>query len=223
MIRFTFVFVIILFLASPSAKAVETCPSKPVGKVNIIWSSDAVKYDFSKSQHEMDRMEIDTKNPYDRSVKTHVGGLMSGGIGIKSEINVATLTYPRSRSVCQWIGSMNIEIAIDPTIFIAREHKKGSCKHRAILDHEMKHVYVDRQVVKKYAPAIKAHMQQSMSKVGIVGPKPERRAPVFQKKIVDYMDEQLKLITEKMYAERRVKQQDIDSLEEYQRVSNLCR
>lgn len=223
MIRLSFIFIVILGLFSSSAWAVQTCPSKPRGKVNIIWSSDAVKYNFSKSQHEMDRMEIDTENPYDRSVKTHVGGLMSGGIGLKSEINVATLTYPRSKVTCQWVGSMDIEIAIDPTIYIAREHKKGSCKHNAILEHEMKHVHVDREIVKKYAPAIKAFMERAMVRVGMVGPKPENRASLFQDKIVDFMDGQLKIISQKMYDERRVKQQAIDSLEEYERVSNLCR
>lgn len=224
MIRTLFMFALIFIaLTKDGFAAPTTCPSKPVGKVNIIWSSDAVKYDFSKSQNQMDSMEVDTENPYDRSVKTHVGGLMSGGIGIKTEINVATLTYPRSRVVCQWVDKMDVEIAIDPTIFIAREHKKGSCKHRAILEHEMKHVYTDRQIVKKYAPAIKAHLQQSLVKVGIVGPKPETRASDYQKKIVEYMDGQLKAITSKMYAERRQKQQSVDSLQEYERVSSLCR
>jgi hypothetical protein len=223
MFRLVFIYMICIFLWSGQAMAVTTCPSKPAGKVNIIWSSDAVKYDFSKSQSQMNRMETDTENPYDRSIKTHVGGLMSGGISIKSEINVATITYPRSRVSCQWIDKMDVRIAIDPTIFIAREHGKGSCKHNAILQHEMKHVYVDRTVVKKYAPAIKRHLEQSIRKVGIVGPKAERRAPHFQQKIIDYMDGQLKAVTSKMYEERRIKQQGIDTLEEYERVSNLCR
>jgi len=223
MFRFIFLCFVVVFVWSTQALAVTTCPSKPAGKVNIIWSSDAVKYDFTKSQSQMDGMKNDTENPYDRSIKTHVGGLMSGGISIKTEINVATITYPRSRVSCQWIDKMDVRIAIDPTIYIAREHGKGSCKHNAILQHEMKHVYVDRAAVKKYAPAIKSHLEQAVRKVGIVGPKAERRAPEFQQKIIDYMDGQLNAVTDKMYAERRVNQQGIDTLAEYERVSNLCR
>lgn len=215
--------VLFAMLFPAAAKAVTNCPPQPAGKVNIIWSSDAVKYDFSKSQAQMDRMETDTENPYDRKVKTHVGGLMSGGISLKSQIQVATMTYPQSRVTCQWIDSVDVTIAIDPTIYIAAEHPKGSCKHNAILDHEMKHVFVDREVVKRYAPAIKKHLEQAVIKVGIVGPKPQQRATEFQKKITDYMDGQLKTVTNRMYEERRNRQQQVDTLEEYERVSNLCR
>lgn len=203
-------------------QAPATCPSKEAGKVNIIWSSDAVKYDFSHSQAQLDSKEIDTENPYDRSVKTHVGGLMSGGIGVKSSIEVATMTYPRSKVTCQWIDKIDVTIAIDPTIYIARENPKGSCKYRAILEHEMKHVYVDREIVKEYAPIIKDYLNQAILKVGIVGPKPERRSKEFHKKIVDYIDARLKDVTDRLYADRRQRQQAVDSLEEYQRVSRIC-
>lgn len=205
------------------AKAITTCPAKPAGKINIIWSSDAVKYDFTKSQAQMDAMETDTVNPYDRHVKTHVGGMMKGGVSLQSSIQVAGLTYPQSKVTCQWVDKMDVEIAIDPTIFIANQHKKGSCRHRAILEHEMKHVYVDRAVVKKYAPMIKSHLQKAIVKVGIVGPKPERRKKEFHKKITDYMEKQLKAVTDKMYAERKALQAKVDTKEEYDRVSNLCR
>lgn len=223
MFRFVFVCLIAVFAWSDAAWAVTTCPAKPAGKINIIWSSDAVKYDFSKSQTQMDNMKNDTENPYDRSIKTHVGGLMSGGIRIQTEINVATITYPRSRVSCQWVDKMDVRIAIDPTIYIARDHKKGSCRHNAILHHEMKHVYVDRAAVKKYAPVMKSHLERAIRKVGIVGPKAERRAPEFQKKITEYLEKQLKLVTDKMHVERRTNQQNVDTLEEYERVSNLCR
>lgn len=198
------------------------CPQREAGTVNIIWSSDAVKYDFSQTQSQLDRKEVDTKNPYDRSVKTHVGGLMSGGINVKSTVEVATMTYPRSRVTCQWVEKVNLTIAIDPTIFIAKEHPRGSCKHRAILEHEMKHVYVDREIVKEYAPILKRHLEQAIIKVGIVGPKPERRAPEFHQKILEYMEARLKDVTDRMYKERRQRQQQVDSLQEYQRVAAMC-
>lgn len=212
----------LITLGTDAAQAV-TCAAQPAGKVNLIWSSDAVKYDFTKSQAQMDAMETDTVNPYDRGIKTHVGGLMRGGISLKSQIQVATMTYPQSQVTCQWVDTIDLTLAIDPTIYIAREHPKGSCKHRAILEHEMKHVYVDREVVKKYAPIIKKHLEQAVLKIGIVGPKPERRSKEFQKKITEYLEGQLKTVTDKMYAERRALQQKVDTREEYDRVSSLCR
>lgn len=213
-----------LFMVAPSiAMANVTCPPKPAGKINIVWGSDNIAYDFTKSQAQLDRVDVDTDNPYDRSVKTHVGGLMKGGISVNSQVQVMTLTYPRSRQICQWIRQMDVNINIDPKIYVARDHKQGSCKHNAILNHEMKHIFVDREAVKKYMPIIKRQLEIAVRKVGIVGPKPEREANKYQKKITNYMDTELRSVTEKMYAERKVRQQGVDTLEEYERVSRQCR
>jgi hypothetical protein len=215
--------VFILLLMALPAQAQVNCPAKPIGDINVVWGSEKIEYDFTKSQSQMDRMDIDTKSPYDRHTKTHVGGLMKGGISVESKIQVASLTYPRSRQTCQWIDNMDVTIRIDPKIYIARDHKQGTCRHKAILDHEMKHVFVDREIVKKYIPVIQAELRTAIRKVGIVGPKAERDQRRYQKKISDYMDKRLKLVSEKMYTERGERQQAIDTLAEYERVASLCR
>jgi hypothetical protein len=219
-----FRFLIFSFLAfvPMSAMAQITCDPKPAGDVNIIWGSENIEYDFSKSQKQLDRMDVDTESPYDHHVKTHVGGLMKGGISIKSMVQVSTLTYPRSREICQWIGKMDVNVRIDPKIYIASDHPRGSCKHNAILEHEMKHIFVDREIVKKYTPIIKRELESAVRKVGIVGPKKERSAQKYQNKITAYMDKTLKAITDKMYAERGEKQQGVDTLKEYERVAGVC-
>ena len=220
---FHFLIVLALMILPLQAHAnVTECPSKPAGKVNIIWGSDNIQYDFTKSQEQMDVMENHTINPYGRDAKTHVGGLMKGGLSVNSRVQVATLTYPRTRQICQWIDNMNVNIRIDPKIYVSREYKKGSCRHKAILGHEMKHVFVDREVVKKYIPIIQRYLDQAVRKVGLVGPKPERDARRYQQKINEYMEEQLKSVTDKMYAERTQKQQAVDTLEEYKRVAAMC-
>jgi hypothetical protein len=171
----------------------------------------------------MDSMETDSENPYDAHAHVHIGGLMQGGISIKSSVQIATLTYPRSKKVCQWLDKMDVNIKIDPKIYIAREHKRGTCKHNAIMEHEMKHIFIDREIVKKYVPIIRQELQAAAIKVGIVGPKNMRDQDRYQDKITDYMDRALKKVSEKMYAERSIEQAKIDTREEYERVSNMCR
>lgn len=219
---FIVIFAFILCLEMANAHATVTCPSREAGKVNVVWGSDKITYDFTKSQSQMDRIKNDTISPYASHIKTHVGGLMKGGISVESSTQVASLTYQRSRQTCQWVGGMNVKIQIDPEILIARDHKPGTCRHNAILEHEMKHIFVDREVVKKYIPIIQKTLKNAVVKVGIVGPKPERDKQRYHKKIMDYMDETLKSVTAKMHAERAKRQQGVDTLEEYQRVQNLC-
>mgnify|MGYP000158395830 CR=1 FL=1 len=223
MFRFWGLTLLAIMVMSTSAFALDKCPPKPMGKVNIVWGSDNIRYDFTKSQSQMDRMQTDTVNPYGRDVKTHVGGLMRGGISVQSNTQVAILTFPRTRQACLWVDKVDISIRIDPKIYIAREHRQGSCKHNAILEHEMKHVFVDREIVKKYIPIIHDFMEQAVTKVGLVGPKDSNDANDYQKKIVDYMQGQLKRINERMYEERKQRQRGVDTLEEYERVANMCR
>lgn len=221
MFRFFSVLFAVLVMPFVAHAEIE-CKSQPVGQVNVVWGSDEIKYDFKKSQSQMDRIKSDTVNPYHRSVKTHVGGLMQGGIAIKSGIQIATLSYPRAKKICQWVGNMQVSLNISPKILISREHKKGTCKHKAILEHEMKHVFVDREVVKKYVPIIRANMLAAVKKVGIVGPKNARDEKKFHEKITKYMEDQLKIVSDQMYAERSKRQQGVDTLEEYERVARVC-
>jgi len=207
---------------NPAQAKITSCPTKPVGKIDIVWGSDNIQYDFTKSQSQMDAMDNDTINPYGRDAKTHVGGLMKGGISVSSQVQVATLQYPRSRQICQWIDNMQVKILIDPKIYIARQHTPGSCKHNAILEHEMKHVFVDREVVKKYIPIMQRYLDQAVRKVGLVGPKRQQDARHYHNKINNYMQEQLKNVTDRMYQERGDRQQGVDTLEEYERVAGLC-
>jgi len=220
---FVALFVLFIFTNIEYVRAEVVCPPREAGKVNVVWGSDKITYDFSKTQSQMDRIKNDTISPYASHVKTHVGGLMKGGISVETSTKVASLTYQRSRETCQWVGEMNIKIQIDPQILIARDHKQGTCRHNAILEHEMKHVFVDREVVKKYIPIIQKALKSAVIKVGIVGPKPERDKQKYHKKIMDYMDEQLRKVTGAMHAERAKKQQNVDTLDEYERVQNMCR
>lgn len=222
MFRFTFFMILAFFAMSPVSGAEVKCKPQPMGKVHVTWGSDNIEYDFTKSQLQMDRIENDTENPYGRNIKTHVGGLMQGGIDIQFNAQVAVLEYQRVKKVCQWVDNIKVSIKIDPKILIARDHKRGSCKHKAILDHEMKHVFVDREIVKKYVPIYKSELGKALRKVGIVGPKDSSESRKYQDKINGYLEKQLKIITDKMYAERTKRQQGVDTLEEYERVAGLC-
>lgn len=214
---------LMLIALNATAYAAVTCPSKPAGTVRIIWGSESIQYDFTKSQAQMNRMQNDTTSPYGRDVETHVGGLMRGGVSIKSQVQVSTLTYPRSRQVCQWIDNVEVNVTIDPKIYIAREHKRGTCRHNAIMEHEMKHIQVDRDIVKRAVPMIRQRLEKAVRDVGIVGPKDARDQNKYQRKINQYIADEIADINEIINIERRKRQQAVDTLEEYERVANMCR
>lgn len=200
------------------------CKRQPLPPVRVSPSKSMIQYDHSKSQNQLDRMEIDTVNPYGNSRKTHVGGLMSGEIRVEHQIGFVQERYDALGQACLHYDSVNVTMTINPTIYIASENKAGSCRYHAILEHEKKHVEADRIVVNKYAKRIGDAVSFAINKYGATfGPFEVERIPSIQAKLQAYVDGIVKGEVEAMNKERMQMQQAIDSYEEYERVSNQCR
>ena len=214
-------FLLLLGLNSP-AQAIEKCESQQMAGVNVSWESQDIKYNHTRTSGQLNNYDIDTESPYARHVKTDVGGLMSGEIAVKSNFNFSLLRYPSSQETCIWFNQVDIKITIDPTIYIAKDHAKNSCKYHAIKHHEMKHVYVDRKLVQSYTYKIKRAVKAAVSKIGVVGPKADNRIASTQKKMQAYLEKELAPLIEQLYEDRGKLQQDVDSLEEYERVRKQC-
>ena len=199
------------------------CQQAPLPKINIVMTSKQVQYDFSRSKRELKGFNIDTKSPYDSNAHTEVGGLMNGEISVNSQVSFGYLQDTNSGQACYWYDTIDVKMHIDPTILIAKEHAKGTCEHSAILEHEMKHIYTDREIVKKYVPIIQSALSKAVVDIGIGGPKDMRDQARYQKQINDYIAREVKNINPKLNTERRQRQQAIDSRQEYDRVAAMCK
>lgn len=199
-----------------------SCPAAKNADIQVSWRTERVKYDFTRSIAQLEARTVSSANPYGVDTTTDVGGLMSGAIKVRSNIQVSTLTYPKQKRACLWVDTIKVEVVIDPTVFVASEFPRGTCKHGAILEHETQHVAIDRAVVQSYIEPIKSRMAHAATSVGVVGPKPEDALKTFQQKINAYVEAELKAVTDKMYKERISKQQAHDSRAEYDRVAAQC-
>ena len=199
------------------------CQQAPLPKINIVMTSKQVQYDFSRSKRELKGFNIDTKSPYDSNAHTEVGGLMNGEISVNSQVSFGYLQDTNSGQACYWYDTIDVKMHIDPTILIAKEHAKGTCEHSAILEHEMKHIKIDRAVLKKYKAKIESDLHKIARKVGTIGPISLSISGRTQNKMMKVIEKAVSNQTERMYSERRKLQQIVDSLEEYERVSNMCK
>ena len=199
------------------------CVRQPMPPVRVSPSKSAIRYDNSKSQRDLDRMEIDTVNPYGHGRETHVGGLMSGEIRVEHQVGFVQERYEALGKACLYYDRVNVTMVINPTIYIASENKPGTCRYNAILEHEKKHVEADRIVVNKYAKRIGEAVSFALNKYGATfGPFDVASIPAVQGKLQTYIDGIVKKEVESMNKERMTMQQAIDSLEEYERVRKLC-
>ncbi|MEM7618408.1 MAG: hypothetical protein AAF244_03385 [Pseudomonadota bacterium] len=200
-----------------------SCQLKKSPQINVIPSKSRVRYDFTRSKADLNKVDVDTVSPYGPQHKTEVSGLMSGSIQVKHEMSFMHELYERLDKGCLFINSLDIEVHIEPVVYVASEYPKGTCMHNAVLTHEHKHVKVDRVIVNKYVKIIGQAMKSVINTQGSAfGPYELDRLPHVQNNIQNSLNKVLKKYNDKMNEERREKQQAVDSLEEYESIGARC-
>ncbi|MCB1530906.1 MAG: hypothetical protein H6853_04885 [Rhodospirillales bacterium] len=209
----------LLHLAAMEVKCVPR--KEPVVTVERL--KTVVNYDYSKSKAELTGFEVDTVSPYGPEHDAKVGGLMSGEIRVESRVQFMHEKYPVQGKGCIYFDRVNVTMRVNPTIYIAREFKKGSCEHNAILAHEKRHLEVDATVARKYADRMKRLIEKLVQDRGAgAGPYPLTSFESIQKNMLESIQEPVRAQTKEMTQERQILQQRLDTAEEYERVRKAC-
>lgn len=216
-------FTIFVFFPKLSwAQSVE-CKAKTVPYINVIPKTENVKYNFTQTKAQLNSVDVDTISPYGPQHKTTVSGLMSGSIQVRTQVEFIHEKYAQADLGCVYLKNINVEVKIDPTIFIAREYQRGSCYHNAVLGHERKHVREDQLIVNKYVGRIGRALQDLIKgKNEGFGPYRLNRLSDVQKNIQGAVNQVVTRYNDDMNKERRRRQQAIDSLEEYESIGARC-
>lgn len=212
-----------LILASGNQIKCEI-PQKPT--INVELDSHPVKYKTHLSMAAIQSVDTDTIDPYGthgRAGTSVMQGYMEAGIEMNASVSLSQKTWPMHRKGCVWYDEITITMTIDPTIVIAREVYRDKCMRHAVIEHEVKHVNVDRRVVNEYSKIIANNLYQALRKQGLITELiPQRH----MKRMGERMQENVFAIIRKEYkkmdATRMKKQQAVDSLDEYERVAAMC-
>jgi hypothetical protein len=132
------------------------------------------------------------------------------------------LQDPRTGSTCMTYDTIHVDILLQPKIYIAKEFNYGRCG-REVLEHEKKHVHVDRVIMNKYTKQMGIAIQNAVNNAGAIGPFQSQRTEEFQQKMFDNLKSALGSIELAMQNEMNREQQKVDSLEEYERVGQYCK
>lgn len=198
-----------------------SCEAPEPPRISIVPQYDEIKYDFSKSRQELMNFKIDTVSPYAAHEHAQVGGLMGGTVKVRSDINISWSVSSLTDTGCYWFKDIKIIVESDPTIYIVSEYPQGTCQHQAILEHERNHVLTDRRIIGEYMKLIEDGVSAAARKMPVIGPV-KGEPDYIQKQMAAYIDKAVGETVEKMYAQRRQRQQALDNRAEYERISNSC-
>ncbi len=205
------------------AAADISCKPRKLPTVLVTPLRTAVRYNFSTPREKLGQFDIDTISPYGKGRDVKVGGLMEGEIRVESRVGQVQETYKYHKQACVHLDSVTIIVHSDPVIYVASEYAKGSCEQRAIVDHEKKHVEIDRAIVNEFAGRLENKIRIHLRNTGYVfGPYPTAGLSARQRSIQDGIDQIVKDETKKMTDARQKAQQAIDNAQEYERVRLVC-
>lgn len=213
----------VFILASASPSPADLCGTQPPAQINVVPRTANVSYDFDSSLKQIQNADVDTVDPYAFHGTTVTQGYMKGSIEPKYSIWLKKITIPKYKAVCVWYDKIEVELNIDPTIVVAKELSRNTCMRNAIIEHELKHVKVDREVVNKYARLMGGKLLDELRSRGfMVGPIPEDRFEEVSAKMKNVVGQILELEFQKMSIERQENQRAVDNLEEYASVNAKC-
>ncbi|MFD1625825.1 hypothetical protein [Azospirillum griseum] len=153
------------------------------------------------------------------SARGHVLGLTQARYGEQSQIS-AQFQPMSDGSFCASLKTMTVSFGFQQrVVLVARELPTASCIFREVLEHEMKHIAVDEALLREAAPQIRRRLEETLAQFEPVRVRGENQAmQAFRRRL----DATMRAIMQEFGRERDQRQAQVDTAEEYERVSKSC-
>ncbi len=137
----------------------------------------------------------------------------------KSDAKLELTGRPLDRDTYCWsVVSLSMRFKLDTTVFIAKEIPRGSCAWKQVVDHEHKHVNLDRKLLAGLDVMVRPKIEPALRKT-VVAKDGKKALAILQADARAAINRALK-----DFIAHREKQQlsKIDTPAEYQRVDDAC-
>lgn len=208
----------LVFAGPVAAQPRSGCPAADRVDLAIETLDSDVKYVFNRSVYELSDMPGRSHVP---PGLTHapVLGLSTVRLGIDSEM-AAIFSLGANATVCGRLSMLQVRVGYqERTVLVAKELPKGSCIHNEVLTHERKHVAVDDAMLKTFTSLVRPRIEALIARIGPVVARSQSHA---MNVLRGQVDRELDALSREMNRERDRRQAEVDTLEEYQRVTDSC-
>lgn len=126
----------------------------------------------------------------------------------------------RDGNFCSIVQHVDARIGYrDSVVYVAREFPQGSCAFNHVLEHEAKHIAVNRQLLEEFSRIAQSRLTQFMQQYGATRVASAAHAEQQLQRNINVI---LQEISTEMLAENQRRQQIIDSPQEYARNDTAC-
>lgn len=219
--RALFLILVLLLLCPTVTAQASPCPRVGPPSVSVGIDMGPVQGDHSKTIAQLTELGAE---PMSRqaalSGRQHVPlGLTSAQIKTAYELEGRTVTQGDG-TVCTYLYRLTIQLSNASTmVYIAREIPSGTCINGEVTAHENKHVAVNNAVLRDYQSRLADDVRTSLQNLGAIA---VRSRAVAMQSLSDQVKGPVEAAVKRMDEERLRRQAQIDTPQEYDRVSRAC-
>ncbi|MZR29386.1 hypothetical protein [Sneathiella litorea] len=189
---------------------------EPAVTIEIVNAKPALEHGKSSDQIE----RVAKKSGYAKSTR-HASLLGLTSSIISPKLGAATkykLIAPGE--YCLRLDRVTLSFGVRKTdIYIDRKYHKGTCAYKAILDHELKHVRINEQLIAEYVPKIKRELKERAAGIQPYHTKNPKRAG---RSIANRLLLELDPMLEEFNVVRMQANDVIDTQESYAATQAMC-
>lgn len=206
----------------PQAYAAACAPGEPP-EIKIDLSESEPRFDYTLSREDLKRFPGNNSVPMLAVYDITVNALSTGRMKIRHG-----LSFRRSalsdKQVCVYVSGVNVSIHTEPVIYMAKELRTAPCEYKEYLEHELKHVDVDRKLLADYSDVIRRNIDFAFPQPDdfVVGPVPSSLRKDAEEELTYNVTGVLLTTIDSMLRERGFRQREIDSVSEYGQLGLSC-
>jgi hypothetical protein len=208
----------LLWSASPALAT--ACPQ--AGEPNVIVTMDTgpIQFDHSQRIPQLTQLAAEPLARQAITDKEHVPmGLTAAQAETRYKVE-ARISRLSDGTVCAALTDLTLQLRhAMTTVYIARELPAGSCIEREVKLHENRHVAVNNAILSEYQSRISGELRRSLRSIGALRiNNPDMGIEAISQRVKPYIDAAVK----NMNDERLRRQAQVDTPQEYERVSRSC-
>ena len=211
------------FCAEAKTSAEKLCLQNSLKpEVIIEVSYGELKYDFSKNNRTLTRMHL---RNYGGTVLPgrQVHGLASYDLATEITFQLQKNSFS-NKATCVYPLYVTLKVGVqNPTIYISKNLKKGSCPYEVALRHEQTHQQINAEIFEAFFPKIEQTFLNVVSKYALVSSSSDISMTQVQKTLQAKYLEALNPVIEEIKSTIKEEQSKLDSIENYNYEESICK
>jgi hypothetical protein len=194
----------------------------PPASVDITFANNPPVHSSALSKHQLARMPADTQVAHGIDERFSVNGITVDQTTPKYEISYEATVDGETGSVCLRVEHVGITIEYSPQIYIASEYRPGTCRYNQTVMHESRHVDSHVITVSERLPQITTAVQDVVTTIGVAELAGVSDLEPAKAKVAEQVRQALATSIAEMRSLALARQQQIDTRQEYVRLTKGC-